>query len=221
LQGIAAVAEHLGGSAAREEADFESTYQLGEVVGMDALGGGGVEVPQKPVDRARAAMLSGSQAIAQGLVARGSRKKTVHKGTEIKTGSTGQDRDMPAMGDFGKHATGQAGVFAGAEYLVGIENIDQVMGNATAVLGWELGGADIEIAVNLQGIAVYDFTGEFFREGQGQLALTRPGWPQNRYNLVFRHHVLVSAAPRYTIKKRRASSVLGAERAVGERKFHQ
>jgi len=45
-----------------------------------------------------------------------------------------------------------------------------------APLGFrQLGRADIEVAVDLERIAVYDFAAEFFTEAQGEIALTRSG----------------------------------------------
>jgi len=60
----------------------------------------------------------------------------------------------------------QACVFAGGAELVRIENIDQVMGNAASLGHGQFGGADVKVAIHLQGVAVDDLSIEFFGDPQ-------------------------------------------------------
>jgi len=51
----------------------------------------------------------------------------------------------------------------------------------------QLGGSDIEVAVDLEGIAVYDFSIEFRGNGQGQVAFSGARGAHYRNQGEFRH----------------------------------
>ena len=68
----------------------------------------------------------------------------------------------PRVGNLRDRFPRQACVFAGGAEFVRVENIDQVMGNSAALGQGQLGGADIEMAIHLQGVAVDDFAIELF-----------------------------------------------------------
>ena len=58
---------------------------------------------------------------------------------------------------------------------VGIENVDQVMGNSAAFGQRQFGRADIEVAIHLQGVAVDNFAVELFRDQKCEIALSGSG----------------------------------------------
>ena len=69
----------------------------------------------------------------------------------------------------------QPGIFTGGEKLVGIHDVDEVVGNAAPLLRRQLGGSDIEVAVDLERIAVDHFAVERFGNGQRQVAFSGAG----------------------------------------------
>jgi hypothetical protein len=70
---------------------------------------------------------------------------------------------------------GQAGVFAGREELVGSQNVDQVMGNTTTFALRCFCSTDVEVAVDLQRIAVDDFAVKLSCNFESQIAFPRAG----------------------------------------------
>ncbi|MBT9163911.1 MAG: hypothetical protein DDT24_00832 [Chloroflexi bacterium] len=60
-------------------------------------------------------------------------------------------------------------VFVGcqAEILIGIDDVNQVVGNLSTFLGRRLGGADVQVAVHLAAIGTYDFSIELPAKLQG------------------------------------------------------
>ena len=74
-------------------------------------------------------------------------------------------------GDFRQDSTCHARIFARSEQLVGIENVDQMMRDAAAVIGGELGGTNVKITIYLQGVAVDDLARELRGHTESQVAL--------------------------------------------------
>jgi hypothetical protein len=56
-----------------------------------------------------------------------------------------------------------------------------MVGYAAAGGGRRFGRSDVETAEELEGIAIDDFTGKGLRQAQGQLALSRGGRADDRY----------------------------------------
>ena len=81
----------------------------------------------------------------------------------------------------------QSRVLAGRENLVGIENVDQVMWNAPPFFGRHFGSTDVEVAVDLQRIAIEDFAVELLRDFECQIALSRAGRAHHRNQREVRH----------------------------------
>ena len=101
---------------------------------------------------------------AERLVAGRTFKQAFQQRAEVEARAAGKNRKPAAVGNLRNGYPRQACVFAGGAELVRIENIDQVMGNAAALGQRQLGGADIKVAIHLQGVAVDDFAVELFRD---------------------------------------------------------
>ena len=99
---------------------------------MNLSGRAGIESCKQAVERAGAAGFAGRQPVAQILIARGAFEQAVQQSAQIKTGAAGHDRQLAARGNPGDGLAGQARIFAGGEQFVGIDDIDQVVGNTTA-----------------------------------------------------------------------------------------
>ena len=80
-----------------------------------------------------------------------------------------------AGGDAADGFAGEAAVVAGGEGLVGRGDVEQVVRDAGALVGRGLGGADLQAAVDGDGIAGDDLAGELLGkvEGEGGFAAGR------------------------------------------------
>ena len=118
------------------------------------------------MERSGAPGFAGRQAVAQRLVAGRTFKQAFQQRAEVEAGTAGKNRKPAALGNLRDGCPCQACVFAGGAKLVRVENIDQVMGNAAALGQGQLGGADIKVAIHLQGVAVDNFSVEHLRDQQ-------------------------------------------------------
>ena len=172
---LAALAEQLAGRAAGQQAHLQRAGYLGDVVGVDAGRGFGVEAGQQAVQGAAAARLAGGQPVAQGLVAGRPLEESIHQRAQIEAGSARYDGQPAAPGDAGDGLAGQPGILARGKDAVGIADVYEVVRDAAPLRLRELGRPDIEPAVHLERIAVHDFAVEPFGERQRQIAFSRAG----------------------------------------------
>ena len=142
---------------------------------MNPAGGLRIESGKQAVKRAGAAAFPGGEPVAQRLVARGAFEQAVQEGAQVEAGASGHNGEAFTVRRCRPEPAGQAGIFAGGEKLVGIQDIQKMVGNPPTLGGRQLGGSDIEVAVDLQGIAIDDLAAESGGEGQGQIALAGTG----------------------------------------------
>lgn len=88
---IGALGEDFGGGAARENADFEGTEDAIAMVGMDALGGFGVEAGEE-AGEIRALFEAGAEKGVSG----GAGGEAAEKGAEIEAGASAEDGEAAA-----------------------------------------------------------------------------------------------------------------------------
>ncbi len=142
---------------------------------MDSFRRGRIEAAQQPVERAGTLRLAFGQPGAQFLVAGRAGKETVDEGAQIKSCAAGHHGQAVPRRDFHQKAAAQAGIFAGCEDLVWVDNIQCMVRNPMPGRFRQLGRADVEMAIDLQRITVDDFTVEFLRDTDGKLAFAGPG----------------------------------------------
>ncbi len=95
--------------------------------------------------------------------------------SEIEPSAARDYRQAPAPGDFAQNGPGQTNIFSRAANLFGIQCIEKVMGYAPPFALRQFRRADIEHAVQLQGIAVHNLPAKPFGDGERQVALARSG----------------------------------------------
>ena len=139
---------------------------------MNPARGGGIESGKQAVERAGPAEFPGGQPVAQALVARRAFEEAVQKSAQVKAGASGNYGEAAACRNGGNGFARQAGIFTGGEEFVGIDDVDEVVGNAAALRQRQLGGSDIEVPVDLERVAVDHFAVESFRQGQRQAAFS-------------------------------------------------
>jgi hypothetical protein len=159
-EGVAALLPLLGEGAAGGERDLDGADCLGDVVGMDALGGCGVEAAKSAVEmRGTAGCGALAQEIAQAWVLRGRGKEAVEQGAGVKAGTSGQDREDVALGERGQNLAGVAGIVASGRRLGGVVEVEQVVWDEETLFGRGFGGADLHVAVDGDGVAGEDLGG--------------------------------------------------------------
>ena len=154
---VAPFGEHGARGAPRRHADFHRANHFGKVIGMDARGSRGVEAAEQAMGESGPARFAVPQASAEDFIPLRTRREAIHERAQIETRAAGHNGEMTATRDLPKRAAAQACEIARGEQFVGIDDVDQVMGNFAAFGFRKLGGADIEVAENLHGIAVDHF----------------------------------------------------------------
>ena len=81
---------------------------------------------------------------------------------KVKPGSGGDDRQLPAPVHVFEHIEGSPAIFTGRENFVRLDEINEMMRDATLFGGRHFARANIEVTINLSGIADEDFTTEAF-----------------------------------------------------------
>ena len=94
---------------------------------------------------------------------------------QVEAAAADDDGEAAAGVDVGDGGAGAAGEFAGGVALGGVEDVEEVVGDALAVLFGGFGGAEVEAAVGLEGVGVDDLAAAGLGEGQGQAALAYGG----------------------------------------------
>src|SRR6185436_4099723 len=111
-------------------------------------------------------LFASAQSLSQEIIARRQRRQALEQCPEIKTSATHHYRQTSARRYPGDHLTRRAGIIAGGETCLGVQDVQKMMRHATAFSGGCLGRADIEAAVELEGVAIDDFTRENFGGAQ-------------------------------------------------------
>jgi len=147
------------------EADLDGADELGRVVGMDLLCRFGVEAGEDAVQPSRSfGGFGAAEASANGICLFGrslwSGEEPVDEGAEVESCSSSDDGEFFSSGDIGEGGAGEAAVVAGGEGLGRIDDVDQVVRDLAA-FGWGgFGGADLHLAIDGNGVAADDFSGE-------------------------------------------------------------
>ena len=147
----AAGAENFGDGLSGEDAHLDGADYLLRVAGGDAGGGGGVEAGEDFVEMHGAALFgAAAEAVAEFFRARGGVGEAFEEGAEVESCAGGEDGEFRAAAEIVERKEGVAAVVAGGEDFVGLDEVDEVMRNAVLVAGRDLGGADVEVAIDLR-----------------------------------------------------------------------
>src|SRR5690606_28397245 len=103
-----------------------------------------------------------------------------------------QDREFPPPVNLLDRLVGQLLVLGYVETLVGLDDVDKVMGHPFPLGGGRLVGADVEALVHLHGVGSHHFASEAQGELDGNLGLAHRGWPHDDDQGIF---ILILSAP--------------------------
>ena len=137
---------------------------------MDIVGGGWVDLLQATVERLGAVFVGeGLQFCPQRLVWRDFRDRPAfdHRGN-VLAGATDQQGEFATTLNVINGGICQLLILGQTKIFVGIDYVNQVMGNLSLLLWCGFGGADVHVAINLTAVCADDFTIEGFRKGNCQ-----------------------------------------------------
>lgn len=101
-------------------------------------------------------------------VGRGRVDQSLAEGAEVESGASDPDQAAIIFLCLGNDGGGVFEVIADREGIGGIDEIEQVMSNSGLIFEGRFGGADIETAIDLEGIETTNVPRKFFREGKGE-----------------------------------------------------
>ena len=108
---------------------------------------------------------SHTQEGAESRVLRRGREEAVEECSKVETSASADDGEDGGGGKLGQGGAGVTGVVAGGAGLVGIVEVDEMVGNFGALDGRGLGGADLHVAIDADGVAGEDFCVEVAGQG--------------------------------------------------------
>jgi len=170
--GIAGQLLRFGRGAAGETDDFNGANQFLMIVGVNSSRGCRIVLVQKTMESGGTAFGERGQAGAQAFIAKRGGGKAGEQGTQIETSAADDDGGAPALADFRDSRPGETRIRAGSELAVGTRDIEQVMRNAAPFSDRQFGRPDLKSAIDLDGIAIDDFTLEGLGEHQGEVAFS-------------------------------------------------
>jgi hypothetical protein len=146
---------------------FDRPDYLIRVVRMDSFGRPAIQAAKQSVQAFRTACC---KSLPQRLVSHWSFRKAVQKRPEVKPRSTNHNRQASPAGDVGNNLARRTCVIAGCKDLVGVKQINKMVGNASALIRRDLGCSYVEVLIELHRIAVDDLSTELLCDAQGQIA---------------------------------------------------
>ena len=109
----------------------------------------------------------------------GAWEKAVQEGLEIEAGAAGHDGEPAPGRDAPGGGQGVADEVRGRVLDLGVDDVDEMMGDAAPRLRIGLVGADVEAAVDLDGVAADHFAVEAPGQVDGDAALADRGRPED------------------------------------------
>src|SRR5690349_19460766 len=146
----------------RLQVDFESPLDARPVARKELPGGAGIDPVQETVQVFWAMFFAASgETLAQRFVSRWTYKKRLSQRAQVETCAADEQRHTTAAFDFLDLLRRLASPFAGGVVDVRRDEVDQVMRDALALVERHFGSGDLNLFVDLDGIAVDDLAVEF------------------------------------------------------------
>lgn len=151
--------------ASRRKRYLDGANQLGCIIRMNLASGLWIKAIENTVQMRRSAQSrSLSQSVTKVLVARWSCEESFQQSAHVKARSTGYDRHSIAFGDAANGLAAETAVIACGKGFIRRCNVDQMVRHASALCQCWLGRADLETAINCNGVAGDNLARELFRE---------------------------------------------------------
>ncbi len=163
-----------------EEGDLHRSNHLWRVVGVDRLSGLRVEARENAMEIGAAAPARQAlQPRAQVFVSAWPLEQPFQRRPQVESRAADHHRRLSPSRDLLQCRARQPRVVAGAGFLMPIEDVDQVMGDAASFAGGRLRRTDVEAAIKLDRVVVDDLAAQTLGETDRQLALARRRRPQH------------------------------------------
>jgi hypothetical protein len=114
-------------------------------------------------------------------------KKAPAKHFEVQAGPSGHERGSSLQVEAANDLVRVAAEESGAVFLIGVQNIDQMVRNQTPLVHGGFGGSDVETPVNLHRVRADDLATEFQRQGQREGRLPCCRGPDDGHQSWFFH----------------------------------
>lgn len=166
----------LADGAAREQINLKTSEDPHFVARLNASSSGRVSSLQQTVQIIKSlAITDPVEAFSNLLGTTGTLKNTFEKCPKIKTGSPDNKRDFSTLTDLLTNLSGLNHIAAGAEVLVRIKQIIEMVGNFSSLFKGGLGRTDFKQTIHLLGIAVDDLAIQSLGSPESQPAFTGRG----------------------------------------------
>ena len=93
-------------------------------------------------------------------------EETIEQRAQVEAGPADHNRQPATLFDLAKHGAGLASIVPRGTRLSGRENIEKMMGSASAVFGAGLGCANLEFTVERHRVAIHDLAAKALGDGQ-------------------------------------------------------
>ena len=117
-----------------------------------------------------------AQSRADLLVAPRHFRKPGEERAQIKERAADEDRPPPAPGDLLARQRREARVVGGVELLVRVDDVEEMVRHALAIRRRRLRAADVEVAVDLDGVVVDDLAMERLGQADGEVGFADTCW---------------------------------------------
>lgn len=150
--------------ATGQESHLEGPYDSNSVLRGDARGCRRVQSPKNRVKmRLAQPICENRKPASQRLVPRRSIEEAVKERLEVEAGPPNDDGVPAPLGGFRDSPLRQTDPRGRRELLVGVHNVDEVMGHPRSLFEGGLRAANVEAAVDLEAVARNDLAAQSFR----------------------------------------------------------
>ena len=165
----------------RQHAHFDRANNFLSVARRDAGGGFAIQAREQPVQMFGAARLQLFREAGRAILRSGpARRRVLRAAREDKGRCRRSGRAVcRARAHIFQRVERAAAIFSRGENFVRLDQIDQVMRNAALFGERHFRGADIEMPINLRGIADQNFAAELFGELDSQSRFSRSSGPED------------------------------------------
>jgi len=157
---------------AGEEAYFEGAFDVAGILQRHVAGGKRVEGEELGDLLFEG---EGGEEGAKLRIAARERIEAVSEGLQVEAGASDNDGDLVAGVDAVKERKREIAEALGVARFIGVEDVEQVVGDESAFGGAGFGGQDVESAVELEGVGIDDFTADVAGQCEGGRAFAGGG----------------------------------------------
>jgi hypothetical protein len=133
---------------------------------MNPVGGSRIEPGEEAAHAARLLPFAVHQAPAHAVIAFRQMGEAVQQGSKVESGSSDDHRQTAASGNFANRISGDPSVLTSRVTVRRVQHVQQMVTYSAALRRRSFGGADVEAAIKLEGIAIDDLARKFLANAQ-------------------------------------------------------